>query len=368
MRTPLIAAVAALALLAPAGAAADTKTFGTGLDRPADNTRTCETGFYDPALIAGTGFPYTPYASCTWWSVGGFDGKGSSIVPYGGGTVKRVRVKVGAVTGRMQVVALRLMRHPGSLADPACCFPSSASPVFTPDANGVTEIEVDMPVKHETDKATGIVNYDVLALSVLDDGVPMPADATADGGWGGVVAGMFPAYEPGTERSVGYGTVVPGHVLLEADLEPAAGGEPVRAGYPPVNPTVSLPPAPPAGPVVPGPVVDTAVPPAALPAGRAVVRGGTVGMPVTCSTPGGCKGEIVLTSAPARGAAKRRPRPVVLARGRVALAAGVTKTVRAPLSKQGRRALRRSRRVTALATLRIGGKPVAGRTVTLARG
>lgn len=213
-----------LALLLTTGAEAS--AVGADLSRPANSTRTCETGFFDPDLIAGTGFPYQPFASCTWWSTGSIQGAETAVVPFGGGTVRRVRVKVGAVTGRMQVVALRLMRHPGHLGDPACCFPAGHGPVFVPAANTTTALPVDIPVKHETDPRTGIVNYDVLALSVLDDDVPVPAHATNDGGFAGLVAGMFPAYVPGEERTAGHGTVMPGHVLLQADIEPRLTGPP----------------------------------------------------------------------------------------------------------------------------------------------
>ncbi|MGH2839692.1 MAG: hypothetical protein ACRDKY_02570 [Solirubrobacteraceae bacterium] len=220
MRSALTGCITLALLLAlTGGATAD--TVGADLSRPANNARTCETGFFDPAVIAGTGFPYQSFASCTWWSTGSLQGAESAVVPFGGGIVKRVRVKVGAVTGRMQVVALRLTRHPGSLSDPACCFPAGHGPVFTPAANATSTLTVDIPVKHETDPQTGIVNYDVLALSVLDAGVPMPAHASNDGGFGGLVAGMFPAYVPGEERTAGYGTVMAGHVLLQADVEPA---------------------------------------------------------------------------------------------------------------------------------------------------
>lgn len=333
MLSALLVAALTLGLILPPSAAAELETFGTDLTRSANSARTCETGFFDPALIAGTGFPYTPYASCTWWSVGGIQGTGNSIVPHGGGTVTRIRVKVGAVTGRMQVVALRLMRHPGSLADPACCLPAGSGPVFTPTANAVTELAVDLPVKHETDARTGVTLYDVLALSVLDPGVPVPAEATGDGGWSGVVGGMFPAYVPGTEAAVGYGAIMPGHVLLSADLEPSAISDPPRTPTPLTTPA-------------PGAVIRGG--------STAIAHSGALRIKISCDRTTGCLGRVVVT----RGRS-------VLARARIDVAPGAVRVVRVPLTRAGRRALSTGRTVKATASVRLGGELVASRTLTL---
>ena len=82
MRKTLLAAALTFAALLGTPDLAVAETFGADLSRPASNTGTCETGFYDPALIAGTGFPYQSYSSCTWWSGGGIQGTGNAVVPY----------------------------------------------------------------------------------------------------------------------------------------------------------------------------------------------------------------------------------------------------------------------------------------------
>jgi hypothetical protein len=359
MRHAALLATAVVLLLAPTATA---QTVGADLDRPANNTRSCETGFYDPALILGTGFPYTPFATCTWWSVGGISGTGGTVVPYGGGTVRKVRVKVGPVTGRMQVVALRLIRHPGSLAEPGCCFPAGSGPVFTPEANGVTELDVDIPVRHEVDRASGLFNYDVLALSVLDAGVPMPAHSTGSSGFDGLVAGMFPHYAPGTERAVGHGTVMPGHVLLQADVEPPAKEEAVDRKQDEQKVDDQRKQAKTRG------VAELPAPAAALAARTVKLRRGALAIPVTCTAPGGCAGEILVHAAPKAKKGRARAAAVkLLARGKVKLAAGAKGTVRAKLSRAGRRALRGRKKVAAIATLRLSGVTVATRRLTLRR-
>ena len=115
------------------------------------------------------------FASCTWWSAGSLTaGVGDALVPRGGGVLRRVRVKVGPVTGPMQVLVLRQRRHPLA-ATAACCFYVASTPVFTPAPNAVTELTTDIPVVNAYDSASGLENFDLIALSSLDRGVPVPS-------------------------------------------------------------------------------------------------------------------------------------------------------------------------------------------------
>lgn len=357
----LLPLLAVFLLLPAADAGAELVTFGADLTAPVNSTRTCQTGFFEPALIAANpAFPYTSYDSCTWWSVGGFSGTGGANVPRGGGTVRKVRVKVGAITGRMQVVALRLRREPHSLAAPGCCFYSSAGPVFTPAANGITELNVAMPVKNELDPASGIENYDVLALSVLDAGVPVPINATNDGGWGGLVAGMFPAYAPPEERTVGYGTVTPGSVLLQADLEPAA----VTPMPTTPTPTTTVP--------VTGGVQNAPQVPLTVKLGLRPLRvqSGSLRVDVTCNQATPCNGTLRVQSRHAKvatAAGAHASRTLTYAAGRIGLASGAKKTIRARLSEAGRSALRRHKRLTAWVNVKVGSATVSSTRITIRR-
>ena len=115
------------------------------------------------------------FASCTWWSAGSLTaGVGDALVPRGGGVLRRVRVKVGPVTGPMQVLVLRQRRHPLA-GTAACCFYVASTPVFTPAPNAITELTTDIPVVNAYDSASGLENFDLIALSSLDRGVPVPS-------------------------------------------------------------------------------------------------------------------------------------------------------------------------------------------------
>ena len=106
--------------------------------------------------------------------------------------------------------------------DPACCFPVGASGVFTPAPDAITTVPMNVPVRHDYDKASGLNNYDHIAISVLAPGVPIPAFYTGDQSLNAPVGGGFyPAYVPGTERTTGMFGVVGFQTLINADLDPS---------------------------------------------------------------------------------------------------------------------------------------------------
>jgi hypothetical protein len=125
--------------------------------------------------------------SCIWIhvptpaDVQAFGNRNISLEPPGTGTVTQVRVAVGPVTGRMQVVVMRALYEntttPGRPND-ACCFPVAASQPFTPGANTISTISVNLPVKEDAtpppEDITTIADFDTLGLAVLEPGVPVP--------------------------------------------------------------------------------------------------------------------------------------------------------------------------------------------------
>ncbi len=198
-------------LLVPAAGAV---TFGANLRRHADARFDCTVqpvpdAFGNPVLLP------TGATSCTWFTVGrnyatGVEG---TIVPVGNGRITRVRVRVGAVTGRMRVVVLNALRN---TADTICCKQVARTRIFRPRRNAVTTLRVNFAV-HNTfviDPRTGFASYELLAISVLDPGVPIPADDTGNYGdlTGPLSFAMFPALGQGEERAGGTGTV--GYVVL----------------------------------------------------------------------------------------------------------------------------------------------------------
>ncbi len=211
-----IALAAGMLTLAPA---ANATTFGANLNRPADSTYTCsDFGYGSTTCSAESSNPYT----------------GETPFPPGGtGVVTQVRVKVGPVTGPMQVVVEQAFYQPNP-SDPghptyACCSAIDASPVFTPKASAVTAVDVNLPVQSDlTPNAQGVYTDQHLALSVLAPNVPIPASSDNNA----TVGLWFPAWHVGDERAGGYGTAG-ADILLAADWQPAgagfAGGGPALA-------------------------------------------------------------------------------------------------------------------------------------------
>lgn len=331
---------AALALMALASAptathAAEYKTFGAELSRTANSSYTC-----DGAIPYS--FRLVPTTSCTWWGIGSAVSTAESfVVPYPGGTVRKVRVKVGAVTGRMQVVVIGLIRQSQSLANPGCCFYRRASDVFTPRANATTEIDLALPVTHALNAQTNTWDYDTLALSVLDPGVPVPASDTGDASGLGIgSAALYPAFTGG-ER-VDTFALAGFQVLMQADIE--LGAEPGTGG---------------------GGGDGTAG--AGTPRiARVMTPRGRVLADVICDAGGPCTGTARITARRTR-ATEHAARVVTLGSTRYTVAAGTRKRVTVRLSRAGRNYVKaRSSRVRATLQLRnAAGTVIRSRAVTI---
>src|SRR5688572_31078488 len=107
MARPRPLAVALTLMTALVGAApAHSVTFGADLSQVPNAD-------FDCTVVPPFNFS-TGVDTCTWWTTSTVAGSASQslVVPSGGGVVKRVRVRVGPVTGPMQVVTLRSIRHP----------------------------------------------------------------------------------------------------------------------------------------------------------------------------------------------------------------------------------------------------------------
>ncbi len=132
----------------------------------------------------------------------------SSAVTFGANLARAPdnTTRVGPVTGPMQVVVEQALRqdNPGDAGHPtyACCQAINASQVFTPAANAITQIAVNLPIRQDIapDPGNGLYTDQHLALSVLAP-VPIPANIDQNGFYGG----WFPAWRVGDERAGAYG-------------------------------------------------------------------------------------------------------------------------------------------------------------------
>src|SRR2546427_8592875 len=120
-----IVPVAILALLLARPASAQVTTFGGDLALPDNVTFDCSV--WPVPLI---GLVPTGAQSCTWSTFGVPQNLAEGLlVPAGNGTVTQVRIKVGAITGPMQVVVLQALREEFT-NNVGCCQQVSQSAVF----------------------------------------------------------------------------------------------------------------------------------------------------------------------------------------------------------------------------------------------
>ena len=195
--------VVAVCLAIPAVGHAQTISFGANLSRAPDNPTPCNAFFGHPTCSVN-------FSSLT--------GTETGFPPVGRGVITRVRVRVGPVTGPMQVVVEQALRadNPASPGKPtyACCQAIRTSQVFTPAPNAITAVNVNLPVRQDIapDPQTGYYVDQHLALSILAPNVPIPAATNPNGAYNI----WFPAWAPGDERCCPYGGTG-ATVLMNAD-------------------------------------------------------------------------------------------------------------------------------------------------------
>lgn len=88
----------------------------------------------------------------------------------------------------------------------ACCFYERASKVFTPKPNAITTLRVSLRVRLDLNPSFGETR-DYLGLTVLEPGVPVPANDTGNPGdiTGPGALAFFPHIKKGNERADGAG-------------------------------------------------------------------------------------------------------------------------------------------------------------------
>lgn len=353
-RGSLIAAVAlvVVTLLGTGSESARALSFGPDLGPLQANS--------DPVASCGTQLPDfyllgpTNRQSCMWTFFNA--GSGASLGAPVTGTVTAVRVKIGAITGKMRVNVVRfLFQQTGDAAHPLSAGPflEAYGPEFTPAANAVTTVPTSLPVTADAtpdpaDTKT-IAAYDYLALEVEAPDVPVPVFASA----GALTYRMYPGptlagVQAPSPNAIPNWTGTGAGVLMNADMTPAGGGGATT-------------PAP-----APAPAPTANAPALRLPAGAPVARG-VATIPVVCQIVD-CSGTLALR--PLAGTAARKRAAVSYGSARFALKAGSSKKVKVTLTAAGRRLLARHRsvKVQARVTYSSGGGKPASSTLTLRRG
>jgi hypothetical protein len=333
-------------------------SFGADLGKEPNNTTTCGAGI-PPLYLYGVGSP-----SCLYFS----GAPGPSPYAPQSGTVTAVRIRVGAVTGPMQVVVMRSL-YQNKAGDPghpyfACCFVEHYGPVFEPQPNAVTTVPTNLPMTEEatpppedfTTNAAG----DFLALSVLAPNVPVPMFIDNQSG----DSGFYPAP---TEQTVPAPSQNPvfqstdlfaGQVLIAGELDTGGGAPAAPAGAAPT--------------AAPAPLVaaPAQIPQLTLPVAAIPVKGNTATVPLQCLVLD-CTGILALQNAPQavpahvarhRSKAPKAKRPKIVNYGSTSfsLKAGASGKVKVKLNSAGRVALKRHHTVKAWANLRFtagGGAP-----------
>ncbi len=309
--------LAALALCVLAAAVitprADAIAFGANLSRPADNMTRCGQFLFPQQSI-----------TCSAESTNLTTGE-SGFPPVGVGVVTQVRVKVGPITGPMQIVVEEALRkdNPSDPGHPtyACCKAINASQVFTPAANAITPVNVNLTTRQDIapDPASGFYVDDHLSLSVLDPNVPIPVNIDNTQTIG--VSLWFPAWKVGDERAGGFGTSG-GQVLFNADWNASPGADQSPLEF-----------------------LKRTFP----------VRAGNVFAPLLCAAGAPCVGNFLLQNLNARllrlsgaretGSVLRKRTRRTYAKKKFKIKAGKRKTLKIPLNRKGKRLLRGRKKV-----------------------
>jgi len=323
--------IAALALAVPAAPASATVTFG------ADLSLTPDLSFHCPLPPPFFG-PYRLPDTCTAFTSGVFGGaavRASQLVPDGQGEITKLRLREpNVVSSPLKMTVLRALRTPQSSVA-ACCTVTSESPAFTPTPGTITEVTFNPPIPvHAITTATGVYEFEAVALTATDANSVIPA-ATAAGHSSGA---YYPAAQPGQERyeqqtSLGTST----QIEFEVDWEPVATGNGTGGSAPP----------PPAPPTV----------PAALRAGR--FTGNTATIPLVCELTTACQGTLRLQDARPTAAAVHKPK--LYGSAKFSARAGKTVNVKVKLNAAGRKLVRRRKSVTLYATTTIGAQVVSAK-------
>lgn len=104
----------------------------------------------------------------------------SNVQPTAAGKIVAATIGVGPNTGPMRFVVLRILAEQS--AGNACCSAEQFGDPFTPAANGLSTIPLDLTIERGVDEETGIIFNDWIGIEVLAPNVPIPGVWTNNGG------------------------------------------------------------------------------------------------------------------------------------------------------------------------------------------
>jgi hypothetical protein len=99
------------------------------------------------------------------------------------GTVVSANVRIGPVTGPMRFVKARILYSHNT--QQVCCSVEQYGPVFTPQANAITTVNLNFRMTEEhipPPNSSKLIANDLVALEVLAPNVPIPGVWTNNGG------------------------------------------------------------------------------------------------------------------------------------------------------------------------------------------
>jgi hypothetical protein len=151
---------------------------GNNLDFVPTNGITCQDG-YPVQINASFPQPFTLQGAPSCMLITFFGG----AHPTAPGVVVSANIRIGAVTGPMRFVKARILYSNNT--GQVCCSVEQYGPVFTPQANAITTVNLNFQMTEEHVPAPNddrVVANDLVALEILAPDVPLPGVWTNNGG------------------------------------------------------------------------------------------------------------------------------------------------------------------------------------------
>jgi hypothetical protein len=151
---------------------------GNNLDFVPTNGVTCQDG-YPVQINASFPQPFTMQGAPSCMLITFFPG----AHPSAEGTVVSANIRVGPVTGPMRFVKARILYSNNT--GQVCCSVEQYGPVFTPQANAISTVNLGFRMTEEHVPAPNdprLVANDLVALEILAPDVPIPGVWTNNGG------------------------------------------------------------------------------------------------------------------------------------------------------------------------------------------